>query len=252
MNAELLHDALDHLPGDLIAATDRLRTQPWRRIIPWRRYAALAACLVLTLCSSLIYWQANFTKSDSTESMGQQAPAANDQVNQESKSPAGVYGDGTLREEAFPESPAAGVPAEPEHYAFTTETYATPLREDLSLNLDTHCKGTLIGSVQELEAYLASAKETFYVTTLEAACEAYTSDWFETHGLILLCCQGEAYTPVSASLTCPDGHWVVTIQTGPAINATASHVVMEVGLVLPEDTGEVEIVVEQGISIPPR
>lgn len=48
MTAEQIHDALTLLPADLIAETDKKRTQK-PRSIPWKRYAAMAACFTLVL-----------------------------------------------------------------------------------------------------------------------------------------------------------------------------------------------------------
>ena len=49
MTAEQLHDALGILPFDLIAEADNLRRNPKKKPIPFRRWAALAACAVLVL-----------------------------------------------------------------------------------------------------------------------------------------------------------------------------------------------------------
>ena len=49
MTAEKVHDALNLLPADLIAATDRLRTAPRTKIIPWKRLLPVAACLAILL-----------------------------------------------------------------------------------------------------------------------------------------------------------------------------------------------------------
>ncbi len=48
MTVENLHDAIGRLPSDLVAETDRRRSRP-RKVIPWKRYAAMAACLALML-----------------------------------------------------------------------------------------------------------------------------------------------------------------------------------------------------------
>lgn len=53
MTADKLHDALTLLPADLIAETDRKRSRP-RNVIPWKRYAAMAACFVLVLSTGLM------------------------------------------------------------------------------------------------------------------------------------------------------------------------------------------------------
>ena len=54
MTVHELHDALTELPGDLIAAADKVRTKPAKPVIPWQRWSALAACLVLMLSFALL------------------------------------------------------------------------------------------------------------------------------------------------------------------------------------------------------
>lgn len=50
MTAEHIHDALTLLPADLIAETDKKRgAKP--RVIPWKKYAAMAACFALIVYS---------------------------------------------------------------------------------------------------------------------------------------------------------------------------------------------------------
>lgn len=54
MNPETLHDALTQLPSDLIAETDAKRRSSQRKAIPFRRYAAMAACLAVVLFGSIL------------------------------------------------------------------------------------------------------------------------------------------------------------------------------------------------------
>ena len=49
MTVEKLHDALNLLPSDLLAATDQLRTAPRAKVIPWKRLLPAAACFVLLM-----------------------------------------------------------------------------------------------------------------------------------------------------------------------------------------------------------
>jgi len=55
MTVHDLHDALTLLPADLITATDKLRTTPGAKVIPWKRLVSLAACLVLVLSVTLVF-----------------------------------------------------------------------------------------------------------------------------------------------------------------------------------------------------
>ena len=49
MTAEKLHDALNLLPSDLLAATDQLRTAPRTKVILWKRLLPAAACFLLLM-----------------------------------------------------------------------------------------------------------------------------------------------------------------------------------------------------------
>ena len=54
MTAEKLHDALNLLPSDLLAATDQLRTAPRTKIIPWKRLLPAAACFAMLMGMGLL------------------------------------------------------------------------------------------------------------------------------------------------------------------------------------------------------
>lgn len=55
MTPEKLQDAIGQLPADLIAATDRLRTASGTKVIQWKRWIAMAACLVLLLGTGMVF-----------------------------------------------------------------------------------------------------------------------------------------------------------------------------------------------------
>lgn len=98
MTVEKLHDAISLLPTDLIAATDRLRTAPQTRIIQWKQWAAMAACLVLLLSSGLVFQRKLLpTMGTKTESA---AATMAPQVMMDSAAPE------LFAEEAAPEAPA--------------------------------------------------------------------------------------------------------------------------------------------------
>ncbi len=246
MNAELLHDALNYLPNDLITAADQVRSQPRRRVVPWRRYASLAACLILVLCGTLLFRDTTLLKDTvTTESaaMNQYAGIGQASGAPQAESPAESGADGaieeaedTLRGDLAPEA------AEPEGYAFTVQYFATPFPERVCIDIHSEPRGELIRSRQELTQYLDANSTIFEFGSLLEACEGYDDAWFEAHTLILLRCPMTCYTPIS--LTQPDNAWVVTVHAGPAMNATACHVVMEIDQPLPEGPATVEIVVE--------
>lgn len=123
MNAQQIHDALTLLPADLIAETDRKRSQK-RKTIPWGRIAAMAACFALVLgCSG--YALAIFgAKGGSSKAV----PAEEPMLQAPTMAPGILEDQESNREipaaEAVPmeEAPAAAEPADglPEHNAGAT------------------------------------------------------------------------------------------------------------------------------------
>ena len=87
MTVENLHDAIGLLPGDLIAAADEKRCRKPKRI-PFRHYAAVAACLVLVVGGAFVtfamFASGGGNKYALTEQaaceMAPQAPEAEDQA----------------------------------------------------------------------------------------------------------------------------------------------------------------------------
>ena len=68
MNAEQLHDALNQLPDDLLAAADRLRTKKAEKPRLWLRLVPLAACFALVTAALHMVLPMLGTKSTSAES----------------------------------------------------------------------------------------------------------------------------------------------------------------------------------------
>ena len=104
MTAEKLQDAITLLPGDLVAATDRLRTAPQTRVFYWKPVLTTAACFLLLLSAGFVFQRTN-RMSAKTESAAA-APMAPQ-----------IMMDEAPAAEAAPEAPAAdtsamGVPTE--------------------------------------------------------------------------------------------------------------------------------------------
>lgn len=85
MTVHDLHDALNELPSDLIAAADQVRTVQKMVIRPWRRILPVAACLVLLIGSGSYWmWRNDWlghidsisVQGIKQESTAEQAPAA--------------------------------------------------------------------------------------------------------------------------------------------------------------------------------
>ena len=77
MTVQELHDALTELPMDLIAAVDKVRRTPAKPAIHWKRWSALAACLMLMLSFTLL-WKAGWLPAfgGSTKEAIPEAPMA--------------------------------------------------------------------------------------------------------------------------------------------------------------------------------
>ena len=76
MTVQDLHDALNLLPSDLVAATDKLRTGPKPKVIQWRRWVSLAAVLALVVGTSLVFQQKIMPSKSASSECAAEAPAA--------------------------------------------------------------------------------------------------------------------------------------------------------------------------------
>lgn len=264
MNAELFHDALNLLPGDLITATDRLRSRPRKQKQHWLRHAAMAACFTLILCGSLLLFPFFFGTGGSSEAamdgyMGQaenfsrddamaeapmeQAPAAD--APGEAIAPAPTYAaaagktDTCLSEETGPWRNAL------------TQYVQTPWREEAPC-IDRAYPGTrLIRSRQELEAYCEDNRDFYDLESFREGCRVYDDAFFTENDLLLVEVE-EVYATIHhevLSLTEQnDGTWVLTILCRDAnMDAAETPIPMRILMDLrkdalrPEDTVAVEI-----------
>lgn len=106
MTVHDLHDALNLLPSDLITAADRIRTVQKVRVIPWRKWMAMAAILALTIGTTMIFSREMYPyMSDAKLESTAQAPAAAAPM---TPLPAEKE---IAADEAAPEEPAADAPA---------------------------------------------------------------------------------------------------------------------------------------------
>ena len=195
MNSQQLHDALSHLPDDLIEEADRLRSV-FRRSIPFCRYLPMAACFVLVLASALFVTQLLQPKG-ATETAIYDAPEA---------APAALAQEGPARAEpAMKEAPAeecapadeapsiTGAMGTPENSNSTMLTDAvpalvleTPRKTEGTASYASSPRVTLIHSTEELADYLPHYDYQYHFENAENLIAAYDSHWFEMHDLLLL------------------------------------------------------------------
>ena len=213
MNAEQFHDALSLLPSDLIAETDKLRASPKSRVIPWKRWASLAACLVLifgcgwaVVRSGLLGFSGGSTKTASFDEAAAecapQEPAAM-YSNQKTTEAAQGTNDSSVslapQEDLTDNAPAdanremeeamtpTGYPADGSYFIDlnAAQSILTYPAQDGNLCIDSS-QTALIRTAAGLENYLGSWGDYFNLYALEEACAAFDEGWFECFDLLLI------------------------------------------------------------------
>lgn len=122
MTAEHIHDALTLLPADLIAEADRKRSgKP--RVIPWKRYAAMAACFLLVLCcgwySMLMFGSMGGAKE--TAAIPTMAAAESRSDSARAEAPAEEVMEAAPQEPAAAEEEVCGLPTAPASGSVTAD-----------------------------------------------------------------------------------------------------------------------------------
>lgn len=237
MTVENLHDAIGQLPSDLIVKVDEKRCRK-PKVIPFSRYAAIAACLALILGSSIFLTR---TASGGAKETAAEAPAA---IMQAPKAMNGAGADAAFpEEEAAPKEQDAFSPDAPaEDRSAGTETYAAGEispegvteevwegypefpAEDVQYaetrNIGTAC-GTSDPVIRVLRspAELEAQRQEFGYCDLEAfdvCAERYTGEWFETHDLLVVLVKElpKDGTFSLASVTESNGSWCIRFYSG--------------------------------------
>ena len=249
MTVENLHDAIGQLPSDLIAKVDEKRCRKPKRI-PFRHYAAIAACLVLVLGSSFLVAQ---MASGGAKETAAEAPVAVMQAPEDAMNGAdfsadreevpvaeavpreenAVSGSGIRKDEpaedavcgyptietyAAGEIPPEGVAAEewegyPEFPAEDVQYANTKNIGTASTTSDPVIR--VLRSRTELEDF----RERFGYYTMEAfdaCCEIYDESWFEHHDLLVVLVRSkyEDGHLSLASVTESDGAWCIRFYSG--------------------------------------
>lgn len=195
MTAETLHDAISLLPSDLIAEADKKRcARP--KIIPWRRYAAMAACFALVLSYGMFAMQFFAPMGGSKECaveaapMEQEAPAAAAPMEEEAATEAPAVNKGASLTE---DSAARGT------FGIQQQCVQTPLKPSTAC-FSSSTGATLVCSRQELDSYLTEKDWIYDFTDFQAGCEGYDDAWFENYDLLLL----------TVHAAHPDSLWAIT------------------------------------------
>ena len=212
MTAETLQDAIGLLPADLVAEADRIRSRK-TKIIPWKRYAAMAACFVLTLSCGLFAMKL-FAPKGATEA-ALQAPAAAaplapvaDEAPAE-EAPRFDSANGSVITEEAAKKNAVPNAAEPEGYFFCdVQTFMIPLNTELCIDSN---QSTLFQSRSQLDAFIAQDPD---IAAFSGELALYDTGWFEYQDLLLIRLPSEKseYRPDILSLTNPYPDWQLTLR----------------------------------------
>ena len=248
MTVDNLHDAIGQLPSDLIAAADEKRSRK-RTVIPLRRYAAIAACLVLVLGSSYLVsriasggaketamaapemmqaadesnrFDAPAAAAPKYEETGTEAPAAIGEPEAPAEEQA-VCGYPTIEtyeaEEIPPEEPVEDISADNTMLQFDSPidiqaTQYAGTRNTGTINTTSEPVIRILRSQADLEAF----REHFGYYDLEAfhaCCDRFDESWFELHDLLVVLMKSlpeDSVTKVTSMLDVDDnGIWELCI-----------------------------------------
>ena len=176
MTSEQFHDVLTLLPEDLAARADEYRCRK-PKVIPLKRYVALAACCAVVLTSALAVHALRqksavtemavavpFSAMRDTEAIADEAP----------RMEAATGTSETFRSAAEEDN---GIP-------FTC--VETPVNVHSTASFVHGPSATGINCREELDDYLSKWDRLYLLDALRDACQMYDEDWFASHDLILI------------------------------------------------------------------
>lgn len=270
MTADKLHDAIGLLPADLVAEADARRTRK-PRVIPWKRYTAMAACLVLIVYGGLLLkWNfllwAGTAKTTAAEAASQGAEYAIAGVTDAHDEGAGAA-PASRTDNAGLKSGASGEvqPAQSD-IAVAQDSFGafalpegisgiqyveTPENWNITACFTSEPQITLVSSRADLDAYFDKKPTPFLLENLVAYCESYDDAWFEENDLLLIAVSA---VPVDADLTVSsvirqDGVWEVRISDFQASGASDAgytnwHILLEMEKGSIFSAGDVSLILE--------
>lgn len=214
MTSEQFHDALTLLPEDLVARADEYRSRK-PKVIPMKRYAALAACFALLVTSSFFVHRLR-QKTTVTE-MAAATPFA-------------VMEDAEVEAAEAPRMEAA-MGSQKNALADSGTAFTcveTPVNVHSTASFAHGPAPSLMASRAELDGYLSKWDRLYLLDALRDTCEIYDEDWFASHDLLLIpvdCVTGPcAVTDLSIS---DDGCQVtISLREDAAAEPTNYHLVL--------------------------
>lgn len=175
MTSEQFHDVLTLLPEDLVARADEYRCRK-PKVIPLKRYVALAACCAVALTSAVIVHTLH--QKNTPSDMAVAAPySAMQDAGEAAEAP---------RMEAAKGSPETSGSAAMADSAIPFTCVETPVNVHSTASFVHGPSATGITSREELDAYLSKWDRLYLLDALRDACQMYDEDWFASHDLILI------------------------------------------------------------------
>lgn len=199
MTSEQFHDALTLLPEDLVAHAEQYRCRK-PRVIPLKRYAALAACLAVLLTSA-VYVHTLRQESAPTE-MAAASYAMQD---------TGAVAAEAPRMEAAKGSPETSDSTAMADSATAFTCVETPTNPHSTASYAHGPSATGIASREELDAYLKKWDRLYLLDALRDTCEIYDEDWFASHDLLLIPVDCAAGPCAVTKLSVADGSCEITV-----------------------------------------
>lgn len=224
MTSEQFHDALTLLPEDLIARADELRCRK-PKIIPLKRYAALAACFAV-LVTSAFFVHSLRQKSAITE-MAVAAPYS-------AMQDAGAA-DEAPRMEAASGAPETSGSAAMADSAIPYLCVETPVNVHTTASFVHGPSATGITSRAELDAYLTKWDRLYLLDTLRDACQIYGEGWFTSHDLMLIPVDRVTGPCAVTEMTIADGGCEITV----ALSSEKTEEPTNYHILLPVEKGSV-------------
>ena len=220
MTSEQFHDALTLLPEDLVARADEFRSRK-PKILPWKRYAALAAGFAVLLTSTVMV-HTLLQKS----ALSEMAAAVPYSVMQDS---------GAVADEAPQMEAAKGLPETSNSSAMAGSAIPficveTPVNVHTTASFVHGPSATGITSREELDAYLTKWDRLYLLDALRDTCQIYDEGWFTSHDLILLPVDGVTDFCSVTNLTIVNDSCeiTVTLRGEEAEEPTNYHIVLPV------------------------
>lgn len=200
MTSEQFHDVLTLLPEDLVARADEYRCRK-PKVIPFKRYAAMAACFAVLLASA-VYVHTLQQKNAPSE----MAVAAPYSVMQD----AGAS-DEAPRMEAAKGSPETSGSTAMADSAIPFTCVETPVNVHSTASFVHGPSATGITSREELDAYLSKWDRLYLLDALRDACQMYDEDWFASHDLLLIPVDGVTGPCAVTDMILADGGCEITV-----------------------------------------